>query len=192
MQADVTALIAAANGGDATALQELFAHVYGELKLLARSQLARRVRPHEPTPTLNTTGLVHETYLKLVRHNESALHDRAHFFALAARAMRQIVIDHALGQATLKRGGAGRQAVDLDAVAALAGNEWSPDALLCIDYALGRFEKDEPQLAKLVELRVFAGLDLEQIAALQGVTVRTLQRTWRQAKAQLFLALDSA
>ncbi|MBS0457283.1 MAG: RNA polymerase subunit sigma [Proteobacteria bacterium] len=192
MPADVTQLIAAAHGGDAAALQELFTHVYGELKRLARGQLARRGGPRGATPTLNTTGLVHEVYLKLAPHGESLPDDRAHFFALAARAMRQIVVDHALRRSAQKRGGPNAARAQMELADDVTGSDWSPDELLRVDDALGRFEQDEPELARLIELRVFAGLELEQIAALQGVTVRTVQRDWRHAKVQLYLALDVA
>lgn len=194
MQADVTQLMAAAHGGDAAALQELFTHVYGELKRLAHAQLARHPGSQgaTPTPTLNTTGLVHEAYLKLAPHQDSCPSDRGHFFALAARAMRQIVVDHALSRAAQKRGGPHVARAQVEWADDVAGGDWSPEALLRIDDALGRFEAEEPELAKLIELRVFAGLDLEQIAALRGVTVRTVQRDWRHARVQLYLALDVA
>src|ERR1044072_1274872 len=100
MADDVASLIEAANGGDAPALQSLFAYVYGELKVLARKQLAR-----SNTPTLNTTALVHEAYLTLCRPAGRSLHGRVHFFACAAKAMRQIVMDHVRARVTGKRGG---------------------------------------------------------------------------------------
>jgi len=119
---DVTALIQAAGSGDATALQALFGRVYAELKQMAHHQLASAAGH-----TLNTTGLVHEVYLKLAQPEGRDLHGRAHFFALAAKAMRQIVIDHARARMTDKRGGAGLQIVTLDAAEGVVDGELGPD-----------------------------------------------------------------
>jgi RNA polymerase sigma factor (TIGR02999 family) len=184
MADDVAALIEAANGGDATALQALFAYVYGELKTLARKQLA-----NSNTPTLNTTALVHEAYLKLSRPDGRSLHGRVHFFALAAKAMRQIVMDHVRAKLTGKRGGEQLDLVDLDDAFEVADGKLSPDDLLVVDRALTQLEKDEPELADLVELRFFGGLALPEIALLRDVSERTLSRDWRRAKAQLYVQL---
>ena len=184
MNGAVTALIDAANAGDAEALQTLFARVYSELKRLAHLQLARA-----GAATLNTTGLVHEAYLKLVQPGELDLRNSEHFFSLAARAMRQIVIDRARAQLAEKRGGAERQQVDLDAAFDIASSELGPEALLRVNEALERFAVGEPRLASLIELRFFGGLSLEQIAAVQSTSERTLNRDWRRAKVQLFLSL---
>ncbi|WP_347260881.1 ECF-type sigma factor [Rudaea sp.] len=156
-------------GGDAEALRRLFARVYDELKRLARIQLAKA-----GGQTLNTTGLVHEAYLKLAQSGESSLHDREHFFSLAARAMRQIVVDRARAQLADKRGGGAARMTDIDEAFDIAGGELGPEALLRLNEALDRFASEEPRLAQLVELRFFAGLDLEQIAVLQQVSERTL------------------
>jgi RNA polymerase sigma factor (TIGR02999 family) len=181
---DVAALIEAANGGDASALQALFAYVYGELKTIARKQLAQ-----SGTPTLNTTALVHEAYLKLSRPEGRNLHGRVHFFALAAKAMRQIVMDHVRARLTGKRGGDQLDLVDLDAAFEVADGKLSPDDLLIVDRALSQLEQDEPELADLVELRFFGGLALPEIALLRDVSERTLSRDWRRAKAQLYVQL---
>jgi len=186
MTQSVTALIDAANGGDAEALRRLFARVYDELKRLAHIQLAKA-----GGQTLNTTGLVHEAYLKLAQPGERGLNDREHFFSLAARAMRQIVIDRARAQVAEKRGGGAVEVSDIDAAFDVASGDLGPEALLRINDALSRFGKEEPRLAQLVELRFFAGLELEQIAALQQVSERTLNRDWRRAKVKLYLALNS-
>jgi RNA polymerase sigma factor (TIGR02999 family) len=184
MSESVTMLIDAANGGDAEALRRLFARVYGELKRLARIQLAK-----VGGQTLNTTGLVHEAYLKLAQPGERGVHDREHFFSLAARAMRQIVIDRARAQVADKRGGGGIHMTDVDEAFDIASGDLGPEALLQINEALDRFASEEPRLAQLIELRFFAGLSLDQIAALQQVSERTLNRDWRRAKVQLYLAL---
>jgi len=180
---DVTALIRAAGNGDAEVLKALFARVYVELKQLARKQLAGA------SSTLNTTGLVHEAYLKLVRPHGVDLHGRTHFFALAAKAMRQIVIDHARARLTEKRGGDHAQMVSLEEAADLPGSDLNPDELLRLDRALSQLESDEPRLAELVELRFFGGLAVAEIAALREVSERTLNRDWRRAKAHLHTSL---
>lgn len=184
MVGDVTALIEAANGGDAAALQALFTRVYDELKRLARKQLAGAA-----APTLNTTGLVHEAYLKLAAPDGRNLHGRVHFFALAAKAMRQIVIDHARARLTAKRGGEHLHVVELDDALGVADSELGPDELLRLDSAMAQLEAEEPRLAQLVELRFFAGLGIGEIALLQAVSERTLNRDWRRAKAQLYATL---
>lgn len=184
MADDVTALIEAVGSGDATAVQALFARVYDELKVLARKQLRGAA-----APTLDTTGLVHEAYLKLARRNGRNLQGRAHFFALAAKAMRQIVIDHARARVAEKRGGADLHVVDLDEAADSTGSGMAADELLRLDDALAQLGLDEPRLAELVELRFFGGLAIAEIALLHCVSERTVNRDWRRAKAQLFDAL---
>ncbi len=183
---EVTALILAAGSGEAAAVQALFNRVYAELKQVAHRQLAASAGH-----TLDTTGLVHETYLKLAQA-EPAAHDlkgRAHFFALAAKAMRQIVIDHARARVSDKRGGAGLRMVTLDAAAHVVDTELGPDDLLRLDLALNQLASDEPRLAELVEQRFFAGLSVSDIAIMQSVSERTLNRDWRRAKAHLHAAL---
>jgi RNA polymerase sigma factor (TIGR02999 family) len=181
---DVTALIDAAGSGDATALKALFARVYDELKVLARKQLQS-----SSDATLSTTGLVHEAYLKLVQPQGQDLRGRVHFFALAAKAMRQIVIDHARARVADKRGGGQMQMVELDEAVDVSDGELGPDELLRLDRALTDLATDEPRLAELVELRFFAGLQISDIAALRDVSDRTLNRDWRRAKAMLHAAL---
>ncbi|HET6546171.1 MAG TPA: ECF-type sigma factor [Rhodanobacteraceae bacterium] len=184
MTGDVTGLIEATKGGDADALRVLFARVYEELKLLARRQLA-----NSAGHTLNTTGLVHEAYLKLARPEGNSLQGRMHFFALAAKAMRQIVIDHARARTADKRGGASLRLVELDQAADIAGPELASNELLLLDDALAQMELDEPNLARLVELRFFTGLSMADIAILQSQSERTIERHWRRAKVQLYAAI---
>jgi len=178
---EVTGLIEAAGNGDEAALHALFTRVYAELKQLARKQLAA-----SSGNTLNTTALVHEAYLKLVQPEPRQLHGRVHFFALAAKAMRQIVVDHARARATEKRGGEGLQIVELDEALSAADSAMAPDELLRLDHALSTLEAEEPRLAQLVEWRFFGGLGIAEIAALQNISERTLNRDWRRAKAQLY------
>jgi len=185
MDETIDALVASANDGDEQALKALFARVYGELKLLARKQLSAA-----PGATLNTTGLVHEAYLKLAQPENPSLHGRRHFFALAAKAMRQIVIDRARARIADKRGGAQLQLVVFDdAVDIASSEELAPDQLLRLDGALNELAAEEPRLAELVELRFFAGMAVNDIAALHGVSERTLNRDWRRARAQLHATL---
>ena len=166
------------------ALKGLFVRVYEELKPLARKQLAA-----SRDATLNTTGLVHEAWLKLARDDSRSLHNRVHFFALAAKAMRQIVIDHARARVAAKRGGEGLHLVGIEEAGEIAGPELDADELLRLDHALDQLAHEEPRLAHLVELRFFAGLAIHEIAALQSVSDRTLNRDWRRAKAHLYAVL---
>lgn len=126
--------------------------------------------------------LVHETYARLTGAAAPGAATRAHFFALCARAMRQIVIDHARRRAAGKRGGL-VAAVTFDEADAPVADD--PAALLALDQALARLELDDPRLVRLVELRAFGGLSMQEIAELLGVTVRTVQRDWLRARAWL-------
>jgi RNA polymerase sigma factor (TIGR02999 family) len=181
----VTQLVEAAGSGDEAALKRLFSAVYGELKRIARRQLAGRA-----VHTLDTTGLVHEAYLKLVNPAQLELRDRGHFFVVAAKAMRQIVIDHARRRIAVKRGGGVIEAVTLEDDAAL--DTMTPDTLLRLDHALDQLGGLDARLAELVEMRFFAGLSVEQIAQAQHLTTRTVHRDWRRAKAFLFDAVQAA
>ncbi len=181
---DITGRLGTADAGNEAAVRTLFARVYDELKLLARKQLAS-----QSGATLNTTGLVHEAYLKLAQPEARTLHNRVHFFALAAKAMRQIVIDRARARSAEKRGGARLELVEIDAAADLANAGLPAVELLRLDQALTQLEGEEPRLAHLVELRFFAGLDVGEIALLQTLSERTVNRDWRRAKAYLYEAL---
>jgi RNA polymerase sigma factor (TIGR02999 family) len=176
---EITALLAAVGGGDRAAVDRLFAHVYEELRRLARRQLAAG----GAGPTLDTTALVHEAYLRLSHDARWTVEDRRHFFALAARAMRHVIVDHARRRRRQKRGG-GALAVDLDA-AELAAPERAEE-LIALDASLARLEAAEAELAQLVEWRFFAGLSVEEIAELLGVSDRTVKRRWRVARAFLY------
>jgi RNA polymerase sigma factor (TIGR02999 family) len=179
---DITSLLEAIATGDREALDRLFALVYEELRRLAR----RRLRAGPPSPALQTTALVHETYLKLAGAEGWTAVDREHFFALAGRAMRQIVIDDARRRLSDRRGG-GAEALSLDS-AEITGRERSTD-LIALDAALDRLHEVDLELAQLVESRFFAGRSLEEIAELTGVSTRTLKRRWRVARAFLYQEL---
>lgn len=181
---EVTTLLHAIEGGDRCAVDRLFESVYGELRRIARRQL----RAAPPLATIDTTALVHEAYLKLSGGAPWSIRDRYHFYALTAQAMRQVLVDHARRRTRQKRGG--RQvALPLDAVepaVAARGEE-----LLALDQALARLAVVDADLARLVEWRFFAGLSVEEIAELRGVTDRTVKRHWRLARAFLLRELSA-
>jgi RNA polymerase sigma factor (TIGR02999 family) len=181
---EVTALVEAAADGNEVALKALFARVYEELKVLARRQLESAAGA-----TLNTTGLVHEAYLRIVQPDGQPLHNRVHFFALAAKAMRHIVIDGARARVAEKRGGEHLDVVPLDEALDVVDDVMNPDDLLRLDAALTRLAASDARLGELVELRFFAGLEIAEIAALRDVSERTLNRDWRRAKAHLHASL---
>lgn len=181
---EITLLLAAVRSGDRSALDTIFDRLYTELKRLARSQL----RFGRSAVALDTTALVHEAYLKLVKAERLALVDRGHFFALAARAMRQILIGHAEHLRRQKRGG-GIEAVPLDEQIA-APALWQAEQLLAVDVALAELERLSPRLARLVELRFFVGLNETEIGELCEQSERTVRRDWRKARAFLQVELE--
>lgn len=158
--------------GDLSAASELLPLVYTELRRLAEQRMQREA----PGQTLQPTALVHEAYLRLVGETDVAWDGRAHFFAAAAEAMRRIMIEAARKRKTAKRGGDKARFVisENDAVA----DEAPLDDLLDLDEALQKLEKEDPKLAKLVELRYFAGLKIDEIAEVLDVTPRTIRRNW--------------
>lgn len=164
---------------EAPASDALFAELYAELH-----RRARGLRRRGPSPTLSTTGLVHETYLKLRGHGGWV--SREHFLNTAARAMRQVLVNAAEARVAAKRGG-GAWVVTLDEDLGLAPAR--PEELLALDEALGRFEQLSPRQARVVECRYFAGLSVEETAAALGVGAATVQRDWRFARAWLQRAL---
>lgn len=183
---EITRLLSAVRSGDRIASDALFAVVYRELHRLAHAQLGRG-RPGE---TLNTTALVHESYLRLAKPGGLSADDRKHFFNLAARVMRHVVVDYARQRDAAKRSG--------DVVRIEVGGPGEPAAedssgltedLLALDAGLERLAAESPRLARLVELRYFAGLSFVEIAELQGLTERTAKRDWRKARAFLLAEL---
>jgi RNA polymerase sigma factor (TIGR02999 family) len=181
-QGEITRLLAEVRAGDAAALDRLFALVYEELRAEAHRRLAFRRRGE----TVSTTALVHETYLKLVGAGRKAWRDRVHFFAVAARAMRQILIDDARRRSAAKRGGGeAPQVLDEERV----GMESRAEELLALDCALTRLAAFDGRLGQLVELRFFAGLSVEETAEILGLSPRTVKRDWRKARAFLHWSL---
>ena len=177
-QHQVTGLMARAAAGDHQATSELFPLVYDELRRLAGVHLAQERANH----TLQPTALVHEAYLRLVGPGDVVWENRAHFFGAAAKAIRRILTDHARGKGRRKRGG-GQARVPLESVDAGAG-ELDLD-LVALDEALDRLTELDPAKARVVELRYFAGLSLDETAQAMGISVATVSRHWEFARVWL-------
>ena len=178
---DVTRLLEAWRQGDAGAGDRLFALVYDDLRALARRQLARL----SPGQTLAPTVLVHEAYLKFVDRSAPHAVDRQHFLGIAARAMRHIVIDYIRRTRAKKRDGVH---VPLES-GAIAVRDDSALDLLVLDDALAALERLDARQARVVELRFFAGLELNEIASILETSERTIKRDWQKARAFLSMAL---
>ena len=180
---EVTRVLSAIEGGDPHAAEQLLPLVYEELRKLAAQKLAHE----KPGQTLEATALVHEAYLRLV-DTDRAQHwnSRGHFFAAAAEAMRRILVENARRKRRPKHGG-DRQRVALDEAQAILDPR---DDLLALDEALSRLAAQEPVKAELVKLRYFAGLTLEEAAAVLGISPATAKRYWAVARAWLFAALS--
>ncbi len=175
---DVTQLLLAWNNGDATALNRLMPLVEAELRKLARYHMRREDSAH----TLQTTALVNEVYLKLVNQKKTHWHNRAHFFAISAQLMRRILVDHARRTMRGKRGG-GVPDVPIDDVAVLS-KEKSIE-LLALDEALDRLAQVDPLKSKIVEMRHFGGLSVEETAEVLKIAEITVMRHWKLAKTWL-------
>lgn len=181
-QPDITGLLLAWREGDASAPDRLWPLVYEELRRIAHRQLARERQEH----TLGTTALVHEAYLKLVDQTRARFDDRAHFFAVAAQAMRRILVDYARRYRAEKRGAA-RERVSLEE--AMLAADQRADTLVALDEALTRLAEVNDRLGRVVECRFFAGLTEEETAEALAVTARTVRRDWVKAKGWLAEAL---
>jgi RNA polymerase sigma factor (TIGR02999 family) len=181
---DVTRILSAIEHGDPHAAEELLPLVYDELRKLASQRLAEE----KPGQTLQATALVHEAYLRLVGGQNSASWDsRGHFFAAAAEAMRRILINRARDKTREKRGGGQRSRVDLDHIElALDADD---DQLIALDDALVQLAVEDPDAARLVNVRFFAGLTLRDTAISLGLAQRTAERQWAYARAWLYARL---
>ena len=178
----ITDYLLAARGGDREVMDRLFVSVYDELRRIAHHALRHERTDH----TLGTTGLVHEAYFRLVDQTRVEWRDRAHFFGVASRAMRQILVDYARRRGAVKRGGK----VKLLALEeGMVPAEERAEALLAVDEALTRLSEHDAGLAQVVECRFFGGLTEDEIAEATGSSVRTVQRQWRRAKAWLYQEL---
>jgi len=180
---EITQLLAAVRDGTPGSLDRVFELVYDDLKRRAHYQLAGA------SPTLNTTALVHEAYVKLVAGSNLEWNDRVHFFRVAARAMRQIVIDRARSHLTHKRGGGAVPANLDDLEVGAASPDTAAETLMALDEALSRLAGQNERLAEVVELRFFGGLSVEEVAETLDVSERTIKRDWRLARAFLQEAL---
>ena len=178
----VTDLLLQMRGGDPQAMDQLVPLVYEELRRLAHAQL----RSERPGHTLGTTGLVHETYVRLVDQTRVPWRDRGHFLMVAAWAMRRILVDYARRNRAARRGGgAVRFTLDQDVPAEERG-----EMLLALDEALERLAVVDQRLSRVVEDRYFGGLTEEETADVLGVTRRTVQRDWVKARGWLYLELN--
>jgi RNA polymerase sigma factor (TIGR02999 family) len=173
---DVTRILDAVGQGDPRAAAQLLPLVYDELRRLAAAQMARE----KPGQTFDATALVHEAYLRLV--GDRQFENRRHFFAAAAEAMRRILVENARRKRSLKRGG-DRQRLDLDVEQQIEVGRSEP--LLALDEALNRLEARDPDKARLVKLRYFAGMTIEQAAETLAISVTTANRWWSYARAWL-------
>lgn len=177
-RAEITDLLAALRAGQPDAMERLLPLVYDELRRRARRERARAGR----SPTLSTTGLVHEAYLKLVG-SRGSWEDRNHFFAVAVKAMRGVLVDYARKRLAKKRGGAAARPIDLDPDALHA--EHDAEEILAVHEAMDRLAGIDPRLHQIVELRFFGGLSIEESAEVLGLSDRTIKREWTKARTLL-------
>jgi RNA polymerase sigma factor (TIGR02999 family) len=181
----ITQLLSRWGEGDRSALDELTPLVYDELRRLAH----RHMSGERPDHTLQTTALVNEAYLKLADQAHASWSNRAHFFAVAAREMRRILVNYALSYKAQKRGG-GAAKVELDQVALVAATQ--SNEVIELNEALDRLNELEPRKAQIVELKYFGGLTQDEIAEVLKISAVTVRREWRFAKAWLYHELRSA
>ena len=181
--ADITTQLLAWRAGEASARENLFPLVYDELRRIAHRQMAGERAGH----TLDTTALVHEAYLKLVDQTRADWTDRTHFYAVAANAMRRILVDYARRYRTDKRGGA---PVRVSLTDGMLVAEQRADTLLAVDDALTELARIDERLSRVVECRFFAGLTEQETAEVLGVTARTVRRDWTKAKGWLHRTLE--
>lgn len=191
-QSTVTRLLVRAREGDREAFDDLFPLVYEELRQLARVQRSR----WEGNETLNATALVHEAYVRLVDQAAPEYRDRAHFLAVASRAMRHILIDYARGRSARKRGGHVRRLSLEEIESAIEGAEDPGDvrdeALLALERSLERLERESARQSRIVECRFFGGLTIPDTAEALGISPATVKRGWAAAQAWLYRDLRRA
>src|SRR5690242_4251150 len=180
----ITDLLAQARSGSHEALERLLPLVHEELRRIAHLHM----KHERPDHTLGTTGLVHEAYLRLADQRLMQWQDRNHFFSMASRAMRQILVSYARRHRSAKRGG-GATPVTLDD--RVPGVEQRAEHLLALDEALTRLEQLEPRLGRVVECRFFGGLTEDETADVLGVTARTVRRDWVKARGYLYRELST-
>jgi len=188
MAGDITGLLKAWSGGDCAAQEQLIPLVYKELHRLARHYRHRS----SAGETLQTTALVNEAYLRLVDIHEVAWRDRVHFFAVSAQVMRRILVDSARARGAQKRGGQAAMAISLDPDEMAAPDTDRMAELVALDDALISLAQTDPRRARVVELRVFGGLTMEEAAEVLGLSPQSVRRDWKLAKAWLLRELSRA
>jgi len=166
---------------DRASAEELFPHVYNELRMMARRYLSRE----RPGHTLQPTALVHEAYIKLVDQSKVDWQGRTHFFAVGARVMRNLLIDHARAKGRVKRGGDLRKVTLAEGLTPLGNRELDAEGLLTLNDGLDRLAELDPRQARVVELRFFGGLTVPEAALILGVSERTVEGDWAHARAWL-------
>jgi RNA polymerase sigma factor (TIGR02999 family) len=180
---DITGLIAAWRRGDKAAENALFDALYARLHGIA----LRCIHGQLPSPSLGATALIHEAYLRFHRSERIEVADRYHFLRLAAKVMRQILVDRARARRSEKRGG---DQVRVEETEQLVRSEADAVEILAVDRALGSLKRQSPRQAQVVELRYFAGYSLEETALVLGVAERTVKRDWDAARTRLKIAID--
>ena len=184
--AQLTRLLEAWQHGDSRAADELVTLVYAELRRMAKA----RLRDERPGHTLQATALVHEAWMRLMNQHGATWQNRAQFFAVAAQAMRRILVDHARKRSAAKRG-EGTSTVDVDALAHVLTAPIPDDRLLALDAALEELATLDARQARIVELRFFGGLSVEEAADVLAVSPTTIKREWSTARAWLFRAVQT-
>jgi len=177
---DITQMLIELTDGNTEVVNQILPRIYDELRKLASSYLRRERADH----TLQPTALVHEAYMKLIDQKKVHWQNRAHFFGIAAQVMRRILLDHARKHNADKRGGEAEK-LPIEEEILVVSHEKSAE-LIALDDALETLAKMDPQKAKIVELRYFGGLSIEETAEVMGVSVPTINRQWRMAKAWLY------
>jgi RNA polymerase sigma factor (TIGR02999 family) len=180
---DITELLQSCSSGEPEAFDRLIPLVYDDLRAIAHNRLSRE----RPDHTLNTTGIVHEAYIRLVPQATATWRDRAHFFAVSSKVIRDLLVDHARERKAAKRGGG---AIHLPIADELHGKEPRTIDLLELDDALCRLGEMDPRLEQVVECRFFGGLGMKETAEAIGISLRTAEREWRRARAYLYQALS--
>ena len=181
---NITLLLEDCINGKKGAVDELLPHVYNELRKISSKYLHDEYRNH----TLQTTELVHEAYIKLIGDQNISWQNRAHFFGIAAQSMRQILVDHARKRKSIKRG-EGKGNISLDDVFEIS--ETNDEQIIALDEALKKLESVEERSSKLVELRYFSGLTIEETAEVLNISPATVKRDWNFAKAWLYREISS-
>ena len=180
----ITELLTRLRGGGRGAIDELLPVVYAELRRLASVHLSRERRDH----TLQPTALVHEAYLRLIGQAEIDWQDRAHFFGISSRLMREILIEHARGRNRLKRGGEFKTQIALDDAVSFGSHEQLD--VIAVDEAINKLAAVDDRQARIVEMKFFGGLTIEEIAEVMSVSPATVKREWATAKLLLYKLLN--